>query len=115
MWLRLLNGSPRKFKNIQQQKTSTGSIGAATAISTIFSHAASPNNVKDRYLDKCNPQILMNGATMKPFNTVIPDPSDPTGNTMMTQEYHMETPGTGDYLFTRDGTYFQLIKQDAVR
>ena len=48
---------------------------------------------------------------MKPFNTGIPDPSDPSGTTMMTQEYHLDPPVTGGHLFTRDGTYFQLIKK----
>ena len=41
--------------------------------------------MKDGYLDKGNPQILMTGDTMKPFNTGIPDPLDSSGNTMMTQ------------------------------
>ena len=66
-----------------------------------------PNDVEDRYLDKSNPYILMTGATMKPFNTGIPDPLGPTGNNMMTQEYHLDTPVTGDRLFTRYGTYLQ--------
>ena len=57
----------------------------------------------------------MTGSTMKPFNNGIPDPSDPSGTTTMNQEYHLENPVTGDRLFTRDGTYFQLIKQDAAR
>ena len=53
----------------------------------------------------------MTGDTMKPFNTVIPDPSDHIGTTMLTQEYHLEPPVTGYRIFTIDGTYFQLIKQ----
>ena len=52
---------------------------------------------------------------MKPFNNGILDPSDPIGNAMMTQEYHIEPPFTGYHILTRDGTYFQLIKQDAAR
>ena len=51
------------------KKPSKGSIGAATTTSTIFNHAAFTNDEKDIYLNKGNPQILMTGATMKPFNT----------------------------------------------
>ena len=97
------------------KQTITGSIGAATTISTISNHLAFPNDVKDIYLDKGNPQFLMTVASMKHFKTGIPDPSDPTGNTMMTQEYHLDLPVTRYCIFTRDGTYFQLIKQDASR
>ena len=51
----------------------------------------------------------MTGDTMKPFNTIIPDPYDTNGTTMLTQDYHLETPVTGYRLFTSDGAYFQLI------
>ena len=57
----------------------------------------------------------MTGDTMKPFNTRTPDPSDPSGTTMLTQEYHLEPTVTGDRIFTRDDTYLQLTKQDAAR
>ena len=69
----------------------------------------------DRYLNKVNPQILMTEANKKPFNNGISDPSDPSGTTMMTQEYHLEPSVTGERPFTRYGTYFQLIKQDSER
>ena len=49
---------------------------------------------------------------MKSFNTKIPDPLDPNGTTMLTQDYHLGPPVTEDFLFTRYGIYFQLIKQD---
>ena len=55
----------------------------------------------------------MTGATMKPFKNATPDPSDPIITTTMNQKYHLDPPVTGDHLFTRDGNYFQLIKQDA--
>ena len=103
-------------KEIQKYTTKQsikGIIGAATTELTIFNHAALPNDVKDLYFDKGNPQILMSGDTMKPFNTIIPDPLGPSGKTMMTQEYHLDPPVTGDGIFTRYGTYFKLIKQDA--
>ena len=64
-------------KVIQEYTTNqpiTGSIGADTTKLTIFNHAALTNDVKDRYLDKDNPQTLMTGDTMKNFNTIIPDP-----------------------------------------
>ena len=57
----------------------------------------------------------MTRDTMKPFNNGILDPSDPNVNAMMTQEYHLEPPFTRDCILTRDGTYFQLIKQDTAR
>ena len=57
----------------------------------------------------------MNVSTMKHFYTKIPDPSGPTGNTMMNQEYHMEPPVTGGRIFNRDGTYLQFTKQYASR
>ena len=100
---------------IHDEKPSTGSIGPDTITSTIFNHSELFNNGKDIYLDKCNPQIIVDGNIMKLFNTGIPDPSDIIGITMMTQEYHPEPPFTGDCMFTRDGTYFQLIKQDSAR
>ena len=34
---------------------------------------------------------------------------------MLTQEYHREPPVIADPIFTKDGTHFQLIKQDAAR
>ena len=52
---------------------------------------------------------------MKHFNNGIPDPSYLSGTTMTTQEYNMEPAVTGECLFTRYGTYFQLIKQDSER
>ena len=52
---------------------------------------------------------------MKPFNDGIPKPSDPSGTTMFTQEYNLDPPVTEEHIFTRDGTYFQLIKQYAAR
>ena len=52
---------------------------------------------------------------MKPFNTRIPDLLNPCGTNMLTQEYHMEPPVTGGRLFTRYGTYLQLIKRYAAR
>ena len=55
-------------KAIQKYTTKqpiAGSIGADKTTSEIFNHAELPNDVKDRYLDKGNPQILMNGDTMK--------------------------------------------------
>ena len=85
------------------------------ATSTIINNAAFINDVKDRYLDKGHPYIIMTGDNMKPFNTRITDSLDPSGITMSTQEYHTENIVTGDHLFTRDGTYFILIKQDAAR
>ena len=94
------------------RKLSTGRIGSDTTSSTILNYDAFPNYVKDRYLYKFNPQILMNWDNIKPFNTGIPDPSDPSDTTMLTQEYHVETPVTGYRLFTRDWTSFQMIKQD---
>ena len=93
----------------------TGSIGAATNALTIFNHAELTNYVKDRYLNKGNPHILITGDTMKPFNIEIPDPSYPSITTMLTQEYHLEPPVICYCQFTRDGTYFQLIKQDTAR
>ena len=105
-------------KAIQKYRTkqpSTEGIGSDTTTSTIFKHAEFTNDVKDRYLDKGNPQILMTGYKMKYFNTGIPDPLYPTGNTTTTQEYHLEPPVTGDRLFTRDGTYLKYIKQDSAR
>ena len=51
----------------------------------IFIHDTFTNNAKDRYLDQGNPYIVMNGATMKHFNSEIPDPLDPTVNSMMIQ------------------------------
>ena len=68
-------------KVIQKYTTkqpSIGSIGADTTTTTIFNHDALLNYVKDGYLDKGAPHILMTGAAMKPFNTGIPEPSDPT-------------------------------------
>ena len=106
---------PKAIQKYTNNQPSTGITGAATTTSTIFNHAALTNDVKDRYLDKGNPQILMTGNTMKPFNDGFPDPSYPSGTTMLTQEYHLGTPVTGEHIFTRDGTYFQLIKQDAAR
>ena len=73
------------------------------------------NGVKGVYLDKFNPYILITAATMKHINTGIPDPLYTNVKTMMTQEYHLEPPVTGDRLFTRDGTFFQFIKQYAAR
>ena len=67
------------------KQLSTGIIVAATTPTTIFNHAVFLNDVKDRYLDKGYAQILMTGATVIPFSTVIPDPLDTTGNTIMTQ------------------------------
>ena len=102
-------------KSIQKYTTkqpSTGSIGATKITSTIFNHAALPKDVRDRYWDKGNPQILMTGNTIKPFNTVIPDPSYPSVTNMTNQEYHLDPPVTGYCIFTSDGTYLQLIKQD---
>ena len=96
-------------KAIQKYTTKqpiTGSIGASTTTSTIFNRVPLLNDVKDRYLDKGNPQILMNGATMKPLNTGIPVPSGPSGTTTIAQEYHLELPFTGDRLFARYGIYF---------
>ena len=52
----------------------------------------------------------MNEPTTKTFNTVIPGPLDPPGNTTTTKEYHLDPPVSGDCLFTRDGTYYQPIK-----
>ena len=57
----------------------------------------------------------MTKDNMKHFNTGIPDPSYPSRTTMLAQECHMEPPVTGYRLFTRDGTYFKLIKQDSSR
>ena len=58
---------------------STGSIGSAKTPSTIFNHVALTSDVNNRHLYKGNPQILITGATMKPFNTIISDPADTTG------------------------------------
>ena len=55
----------------------------------------------------------MTGDTMKPFNTGIPGPSDSNATIMLNPGYHMDHTVTWDRLSTRDGTYFQLIKQDA--
>ena len=56
------------------KQPSTGIIGADTTISTIFNRAAFPNDEKYIYLDKSNPQILMTGDTIKPFNNGISQP-----------------------------------------
>ena len=50
------------------KQPSTESIGEATATSTILNHAVFLNEVKDIYLDKDNPYILITGDTMTPFN-----------------------------------------------
>ena len=57
--------------------------------------------MKDRYLDNGNAQILMTEDNIKMFNTVIPNPSDPSG-TMLNQEYHIEPPVTGVRLFIEE-------------
>ena len=57
---------------------STGSIGSDTTLLKIFNHVALTNNVNNGYLYKSNQQILMTVAPMKPFNTEISDPLDPT-------------------------------------
>ena len=68
-----IEGVSDRIKNTRRKK-STGSIVAATTTSTIFNHATLPIDLKDIYLDKINPQILMTEDNMKPFNTGIPDP-----------------------------------------
>ena len=76
------------FKEIKEYTTnqpSTGIIGVYKNTTTIFNHAEFPNDVKYRYLDEGNPNILMTGATMKPFDTGSNDPLDHTVNTTMTQ------------------------------
>ena len=65
------------FKTIRKHTTKqpiTGSIGSDTTTLIILNHVVLPNDVKDRYSDKGNPRNLMNGDTMKPFDTIIPDP-----------------------------------------
>ena len=94
-------------KAIQKYMTNQPSkiiIGAATTPTTIFNYATFSKDVKDRYLDKGDPHILITGATMKYFNTRIPEPSYPNVNIMMTQECHLDLPVTGYHIFTRYGT-----------
>ena len=105
----------KEIQKYTNKQSSAGGIVSDTTTSTISNHAALTNDVKDRYLDQGNPHILMTGATMKYFNNRTPDPLDPSGTTMITQEYHLEPPVTDDNRFTRDGIYFQLIKRDAAR
>ena len=97
------------------KQPSTGSIGRDTSSLPIFNHAALPDNMKDRYLDKGNSWILMTGYIMKSFNTGISNPSDHSRTTMVYQEYHLGPPVTGKRIFTRDDNYFQLIKKVAAR
>ena len=75
----------KAIKKFMTKQPSTRSIGRDTNASPIFNHAALPDNMKDRYLDKGNPRILITVANMKPFNNGIPDPSDISGTTMMIQ------------------------------
>ena len=67
-------GISKEIHKYMNKKPSTGSIVEATTTLTIFNHAALLTNVKDVYLDKVNPNTLMNGAAMKFFNTIIPEP-----------------------------------------
>ena len=60
------------------KQSSTGSIGADTTTSNIFNNAALTHDVKDRYLDEGNPNIQMTGDAVKPPNTGISYPSDPS-------------------------------------
>ena len=64
----------KAIKKYTTMQPSTGSIGSATTPSTIFNHVTLTNYVNNRYLYKGNQQILITGATMKPFNTGISDP-----------------------------------------
>ena len=110
----LVTGIEDLYKEIQKHMTkqpNIGIFGAAKNSLTTFNLASFPNDVKCRYLEKGNPQIIMTGDNMKTFNTGIFEPLDPNEITFFTQQYHLEPPVNGDYIFTRDGAYFKLIKQ----
>ena len=66
-------------KKYTTMQPSTGSIGSATNPSTIFNHVALTSDVNNRHLYKGNQQILITGATMKPFNTGISELANPIG------------------------------------
>ena len=53
----------------------------------------------------------MTGYTIKSFNNGTLKPWILVEQPLCTKNKNMELPVTGDRIFTRDGTYFQPIKQ----
>ena len=71
----------------------------------LFNINALPADVRLRY-DKQSSNLLINGNEMKPFITNIPETQNP--NRMRNCHYHLDPPGIGHRLITRDGTVFHL-------
>ena len=75
------------------------------ATQELFNINALPADVRLRY-DKHSSNLLINGNEMKPFITNIPEQQNP--NKMRNCHYHLDPPGIGHRLITRDGTVFHL-------
>jgi len=75
------------------------------ATQELFNINALPPDVRLRY-DKHSSNLLINGNEMKPYITNIPETQNP--NKMRNCHYHLDPPGIGHRLITRDGTVFHL-------
>ena len=64
-----------------------------------------PADVRLIYNKRSSNQLIT-GNEMKPFITSIPENQNP--NKMRTCHYHLDPPGIGHRLITRDGTVFHL-------
>ena len=97
-------------KSPQQPHQSSSSALPPISTQQLFNVTALPPDVRVRY-DKHATGQLIKGNDMGPFMTKVPMLSQPSQTRQ--QQYHLDPPGIGHRLITRDGTVFYLRDQGA--
>jgi hypothetical protein len=95
---------------VTNANTNAGTSSVPANSVSNFNYRLLPKDVQDRYIKRLDDTSVITGSEMKRFNTNTPTTSDPS--ITRKANYHLDPPGIGPRLITRDGTYFCLNKQE---